>query len=131
MPQNVVQGALMMCTMGQGPPAQLTPVPAGPPVQAGAKLAATVMDFKPMVNIPTFGMCMSPSNPQVAAATSAAMGVLTPQPCVPVTTAPWSPGSATVKVGQFAALVQTDTCQCAWGGMITISTAGQVKAQST
>lgn len=131
MPQNVVQGAMMMCTMGQGPPAQLTPIPAGQPVQIGGSLAATVMDFKPMANIPTFGMCISPSNPQVAAATAAAMGVLTPQPCIPATSAPWSPGATTVKIGQFAALVQSDTCQCMWGGVITITSPGQMKGQST
>ena len=122
---------MMMCTMGQGPPAQLTPIPAGAPVQAGGQLAATVMDFKPMANIPTFGMCMSPANPQVAAATAAAMGVLTPQPCIPATSAPWSPGSMKVRIGQVAALVQTDTCQCMWGGTISITSPGQMKADST
>src|SRR5258708_30929829 len=88
MAQNAVKGALMTCTMGQGPPAQLTPIPAGPPVQIDGNLAGTVMDFKPMANIPTFGMCISMSNPQVAAATAAALGVLTPQPCIPVTSTP-------------------------------------------
>ena len=33
--------------------------------------------------------------PAVAAATAAAQGVLTPQPCIPVTTSAWSPGSTT------------------------------------
>lgn len=131
MPENVVKGAPMTCTMGQGPPASFSPTPAMPPVQAGGMDAGTVMDFKPMVNVPTFGMCISMSNPQVAAATSAAMGVLTPQPCIPATSSPWSPGSTKVKIGQFAALLKSDTCQCMWGGTITFTSPGQMKSQST
>ena len=33
---------------------------------AGGPMAATIMDFAPMANIPPFGMCMSLANPQVA-----------------------------------------------------------------
>ena len=43
--------------------------------------------------------CNSPSNPMVAAATTAALGVLTPMPCIPMTIAPWMPGSSTVMMG--------------------------------
>jgi uncharacterized Zn-binding protein involved in type VI secretion len=84
------------------------------------------MDSKPNVNIAPFGMCMSPSNPQVAAATAAAMGVLTPQPCLPVTVAPWTPGSPTVMIGGQPALTNSSTCNCMWGGVITISMPGQM-----
>jgi uncharacterized Zn-binding protein involved in type VI secretion len=87
--------------------------------------AATIMDYQPMANIPPFGMCMTPSNPQVAAATAAALGVLTPQPCIPVTVAPWTPGSPTVMVNGQPALNSTCTCMCMWGGVITVSSPGQ------
>ena len=73
-----------------------------PLVNSGNQPVATIMDNKPMANVPPFGMCTTPSNPQVAAATSAALGVLTPQPCMPVIAAPWAPGSATVMVGEQA-----------------------------
>jgi len=91
------------------------------------KPAATIMDNIPMKNILPFGRCNSPSNPQVAAATAAAMGVLTPQPCIPVVPAPWAPGSPTVMIGNKPALNNTCMCNCTWGGVITITNAGSMK----
>ena len=126
---QVVASAQLMCTFGAAP-AVLAAVPMGRPVQAGGQLAATVQDFKPNVNIPPFAMCMSPSNPQVAAATAAALGVLTPQPCIPVTMSPWSPGSPTVQLNGQPALTNSSTCQCAWGGVITVASPGQATTQT-
>jgi hypothetical protein len=126
---QVVGTAQIMCSFGVAPSA-LTVVPKGKPVQAGGQMAATIQDFAPNVNIMPFGMCISMSNPQVAAATSAAMGVLTPQPCIPVTTAPWTPGSPTVQINGAPALTAQCTCQCAWGGMISIVSPGQMQTQT-
>jgi hypothetical protein len=103
----------------------LTVLPANR-VMVGGQPAATIMDYAPMVNIPTFGMCMTPTNPQVAAATTAALGVLTPQPCIPVVPAPWTPGAPTVLVGGQPALDNTSTAMCTWGGVITITMPGQM-----
>jgi hypothetical protein len=78
-----------------------------------------------MVNVMPFGMCLSPSNPQVAAATAAAMGVLTPQPCIPVTVSPWTPGAMTVEIANLIALDNFSICNCMWGGVITVTDPGQ------
>jgi hypothetical protein len=83
------------------------------------------MDNVPLVNIMPFGMCMSIANPAVAAATSAALGVLTPMPCVPVTPAPWAPGAATVTLGGAPTLDNTSTLMCIWGGVIEFVTPGE------
>jgi uncharacterized Zn-binding protein involved in type VI secretion len=83
------------------------------------------MDCIPMTNIPTFGMCTSLANPTVASATAAALGVLTPMPCVPVTT-PWVPGSPTCMIGGQPALNNTSKCTCSFGGIIQIGFPGQV-----
>jgi Domain of unknown function (DUF4280) len=120
----VVSGAQITCTFGTTPSA-LTVVPAGQPVQGGSQLVARISDQAPVVNIAPFGMCVTLSNPQVASATSAAQGVLTPQPCIPVTTAPWAPGSPTVSVGGTPALTSDSQCLCAWGGSISIVSPGQ------
>jgi len=86
---------------------------------------ANIMDYIPMMNIMPFGMCQSPSNPTVATATAAALGVLTPMPCIPATVAPWSPGATKTTVANQPALIKSDTCSCMWGGTISITDAGQ------
>jgi len=123
MPQLVTSGAVITCSFGIAPSA-LNVLPINR-TMAGAP-AANIMDFVPMVNIPTFGMCMSIANPAVASATAAALGVLTPMPCIPVTTAPWTPGSATCMLGGMPALNNTSNCMCCWGGVISIGFPGQV-----
>ena len=89
--------------------------------------AATIMDNIPMTNITPFGMCNSLSNPAVSSATALAGGVLTPQPCVPATAAPWAPGSASVLIGGVPALESNSRLMCNWGGMIQVLNAGQTK----
>ena len=88
---------------------------------------ATIEDHVPMLNIMPFGMCMSPANPQVAAATAAAMGVLTPQPCIPMTMAPWAPGAPMTKITTMPELDDVSTCMCTWGGVVMVTMPGQVK----
>lgn len=86
---------------------------------------ATIMDNKPMVNIMPFGMCSNPANPTVAAATAAALGVLTPMPCMPMIAAPWVPGSISVLIGNTPALNQNSKLMCVYGGVIQIVNPGQ------
>lgn len=88
--------------------------------------AATVKDNIPMLNILPFGTCSSMANPMVAAATAAAMGALTPMPCIPMTMSPWSPGAPTVEIGGQKALDSGSKLQCSWGGEIQITMAGQM-----
>ena len=120
---QVCTGATLMCSFGMAPSTLMAISSAT--TATSSVVAANIMDFAPMVNIMPFGMCMSPSNPQVAAATAAAMGVLTPMPCIPATVAPWAPGSATVTKGGMPALNNTSKCMCMWGGIIQIIVPGQ------
>ena len=125
MGQIVVMGAMCQCSFGVAP-SSLIITPENR-VMVENKPAATIMDNIPMKNIMPFSMCNSLSNPQVAAATSAAMGVLTPQPCIPVVPAPWTPGSPTVMIGNKPALNNASMCNCTWGGVITITNAGSMQ----
>jgi hypothetical protein len=97
MPIQVTTGAILQCSFG-AVPSTLSLLPVNR-VMAGGVPAATIMDHIPIANIPPFGMCSSIANPTVASATTAALGVLTPMPCVPATPAPWVPGAATVLTG--------------------------------
>jgi hypothetical protein len=123
MPKQVVTGAMMTCSFGVAP-APLNVLPTNK-VMVGGVPASNIMDHQPMVNIPTFGMCSSLANPTVASATSAAMGVLTPMPCIPNTVSPWTPGASKTMIGNMPALDETSKCNCMWGGLISITFAGQ------
>lgn len=122
----VCGGASMACSFGMSP-SSLMVLPTNKVVTSMP--IATIMDKNPMVNILPFGMCSSPANPTVAAATAAALGVLTPMPCIPVTTAPWAPGSPTVLIAGYPALNQTSKLLCNWGGVIQITNPGTTTIQ--
>jgi hypothetical protein len=120
----VTSTAMMTCSFGVAP-STLNVLPAKQVLVEGKPLA-TISDSVAMSNVPPFGMCSSLANPAVASATSAAMGVLTPQPCTPQPT-PWKPPVALVQVGGTPAANAMCTSQCAFGGVITISNPGSTQ----
>jgi hypothetical protein len=123
----VCMGATLQCSFGAAP-STLVVIPTLP-VLAPALPAATIRDSLPLANVLPFGVCTSMSNPMVAAATAAALGVLVPQPCIPVTPAPWLPGRPTVLIGGVPALDQSSKLMCAWGGVVSVVNPGQVNTQ--
>ena len=116
MPNQVSTGATLQCSFGAAP---ATFSASSTDVSATAA-AGVITDVGPG-NVPTFGLCTSLANPQVAAASAAG---LVPQPCVPVLQ-PWTPGSAQVTIDGVPALDDSSQCACAWGGVITVSSPGQ------
>ena len=122
MSQQVAANAMLKCSFGTAPSVFLV-LPTNRVLVEGQP-AANIMDFAPGVNIFPFGMCTTPTNPAVASATTAAGGVLTPVPCFPVTTAPWSPGAPNALIANQPALNNTAVCMCNYGGAITINYAG-------
>jgi hypothetical protein len=123
MPMQVCMGANMMCSMGAAP-SSLVVLPTNR-VMTDEVPDANIMDHIPMVNIMPFGACMSIANPEVAAATAAALGVLTPMPCIPATVAPWVPGAPTVLLGNMPTLNNTSQLMCMWAGVITFVDPGE------
>jgi hypothetical protein len=105
---SVTNGAILQCLFGTAPGAFVV----SPPGRS-----ANIHDATP-ANIGSFGMCMSPANPGVGAATAAALGVLTPCACTPVTHC-WDNGSGGDTLQPSATLL----CRCGYG-TISIVTSG-------
>lgn len=118
----------MSCTFGAAP-ATLNATPMA--IVTAMTQVGTIMNFTPMADIPTFGMCSSIANPMVAAATAAALGVLTPMPCIPMTVTPWITGSTAVFTGGFPTLDSSCKAMCMWAGVISITFAGQTAVTDT
>lgn len=124
MAKYVCMGAMMQCSFGMAPSQLIVTVPLRPMIQGKPK--ANIMDFIPMVNVPPFGMCSSMSNPTVASATAAALGVLTPMPCIPAITMPWAPGGQAL-ICNFPAVLENCKLNCMFGGSISINFPGHTE----
>ena len=124
----VVASGTAMCTMGTAPgPVKVT---SQAKVLASGKPCATIQDCQPLACVGPFGMCTSLANPQVAAATAAALGVLTPQPCIPAPAGTWIPTKPKVLIGGKPCLTNDCKLICAYAGQISITNPGQVKASA-
>ena len=119
----VVTGASCLCTMGSAPGQVIATNQ--PNIRIGGKPAASIADAAPMTNVGSCGMCVSMANPAVAAATAAALGVLTPQPCVPAPAGVWA-CAGKVRIGGKPILTSDGKLTCAYGGTISIMNPGQV-----
>ncbi|MGP0170837.1 DUF4280 domain-containing protein [Pseudomonas sp. NCHU5208] len=122
---QVCSGATLQCSFGAAP-SMLNVLPTNRTLTGGMP-AANIMDHIPLVNIMPFGMCMSMANPMVAAATAAALGVLTPMPCIPATATPWIPGAPTMLLGNMPSLDSNCTLMCNWAGVIKVVMPGQMQ----
>lgn len=120
MAQPVVTGGIIMCTNGLSP-GQLI---GSSTVTFGGAPALTIKDTAPIINVCPCGMCTSLANPTVASATAAALGVLTPMPCIPSPVGVWICGG-TPMIGGAPGLSTDGTLMCAYGGTISIRDAGQ------
>ena len=121
----VSAGAMMQCSFGAAP-SSLMVLPINRVL--GSTPQANIMDRVPFLNIMPFGVCTSMANPMVAAATAAALGVLTPMPCIPTPAGPWVPGVPGALIGSMPALEMSCKLMCAFGGVIQIVAPGQFVA---
>jgi len=119
----VCSGATMKCTMGTSQ-ARLTVLPTRTVFLTGQPMA-NISDHLSMVNLAPFGRCRSMGFPATASATAANHGTLTPMPCMHNTPFPWMGGKNDYIIKGDPALLKSSTCQCLWGGTISLVTDGQ------
>lgn len=120
----VCSTATMKCTMGTSQ-AKLTVLPTRTVFLTG-KPMANISDHLTMVNLAPFGRCRSMGFPATASATAANYGTLTPMPCMHNTPFPWMGGKNDYIIKGNPALLKSSTCQCMWGGTISLITDGQM-----
>jgi hypothetical protein len=118
----VIAGAQLMCPFGTAPSTLV--VTSEKRILVQGRPVANILDNKPMVNIVPFGLCTSLMNPVTATQTAAALGVLTPGPCTPVTPTPWIPGKPTILSGPAPAIDNTCQLNCVYGGVIAVLNPG-------
>jgi hypothetical protein len=118
----VGETSLLQCSFGLSP-SPLVVLP-DRTIVAESMLMGNISDMIPFANIEPFGLCISLANPQVAAATAAAFGVLVPMPCEPITIDPWVSEAVNVLVETMPAIDQTALLMCLWAGVITIEEPG-------
>lgn len=126
MPEFLTTGCVLTCSFGAAPSAFIALELPGKPVIEGALTTATIMEIVPFDNILPFAMCSSLANPEVATATSAALGVLTPMPCVPVVPDPWDPPSANVFFEELPLATVESKCMCTWAGEISVDSPAEM-----
>lgn len=120
----VLSGAMAQCSFALGP----FNLMAVNNVMFENKPVLTVKDVSPGANVVTAGrMCTSMGNPAVSAATAAALGVLTPQPCTLAPAGMWKPGTINAKVKNFPVLDNTCTLNCVFGGIISVLFPGSLR----
>lgn len=131
MPRHVCTGAKLKCSFAMPPGITNYNVIPDNSKMIDNMHAANILDNVPMAEIPPFGMCMAPTNPQFIAATAAALGTPTPVPCVPIFPAPWVPGAIAppVMLVNQPALDDTSVLLCMWLGVVSVAYAGQIRKQ--
>lgn len=127
MPLQCCLGAKMQCTFGAAP-STLVVLPTNRVLTQNVP-DANIMDHIPLVNITPFGVCSSVAFPATAAATAAALGALTPMPCIPCTPFPWIAGAPNVLLGGMPTLDNVSKLMCIWGGVISFLDAGEFTVQ--
>jgi hypothetical protein len=119
MGMGVCVGALTSCPFGVAPGA-LTFLPTSM-VLGGAGPLGSCADCVPFLNVAPFGVCSSMMNPTTAALTAAALGVLTPGPCIPTPAGMWIPTQPTILTAAGPILTSDSMLICAFGGVIKIN----------
>ena len=107
-------GSIRMCGMGLIPSPAL-PLPSN---VLTVEPSVSMVDIIPFANVVPFGLCISLLNPEVLAATIAALGVLIPMPCIPIPIMPFTPAAYNVLRDGIPVATEVSFTMCLWMGPI-------------
>lgn len=121
----VVRGATMVCSCGSHGRKINLPVCHGSYINN--KPMMNKNDWKPLVNIPEFGVCSSPTNPNTAKVTLVGEdgNPVAGAPCTPAILSCWQNAKEDTIIDGAAALTTDSKLICSLGGIITFKTDGQ------
>ena len=109
-------GGMVRCSFGAMPtPYQILPLN----MVFATTFSGNINDKGPFVNIPPCGMCLTPTNPLVAANFGA------PAPCVVPITSPWILGAISTWIGNAPAINNNAINMCAYTGILKFELPGQ------
>ena len=110
MPNVITSGSICKCSFGSAPmPFNVIPTNM---TFSNELTIATIMDYIPILNIPTFGACLNPTN--------------ITKVCVPTVITPWTPTDPNVLVKGIPILTQNSLAFCSlWSGIIQFISSSQ------
>lgn len=109
----VCGGATLACTCGSLQ-TKLNVLLNGIGYSQGA--AATIFDCLPIINIPPFGTCIAPGNPQL---------LMPIKMCIPAFVPIWLNQVPSILLQGLPVLDDSATLICLWGGLVSIQDPGQ------
>ena len=128
MPKCVAFGAKLKCSFGNKS-VDMMVLPLNKTITAMFKPLANKMDFIPALNVPSFGLCLSPANP-LNWKMAGPVPVFVPSTCIPVAFSPWNPVAKKTKIGGQPAMLETSKTTCAFAGSIKVDDPGQTSVEA-
>lgn len=111
---TMAMGTLRKCIFGLVPTPFL-PIPSN---VFTVEPVGSMLDIIPFLNVMTFGICITPTNPMVDAIMIASLGTVDFAPCIPIPIIPKTPAAYNV-LRDGIPMAQIESFDlCLWGGLI-------------
>lgn len=113
----VVNGAILKCS--QGSATSSLKINTDKNITINGNTLAIISETTPTTNIQAFGMCSSTSNPEVQNIIAQTKGATKEYACTPKSIGKWTNG-VPFFMGEEKVVSDKSTCNCTWGGEISI-----------
>lgn len=113
----VVNGAILKCNKGNT--TSTLKITSEKKITINANTIAVITETVPIKNIESFGMCSSTANPEVQNIIAQTKGATKEYACTPKSIGKWTNG-VPFFMGEEKVVSDKSTCNCTWGGEISI-----------